>query len=586
MSELIAYIAPQNVLPALSDCLLILNSSSTHLSVQQAEHQSAVLRNYVLQMPVQRLVFPAVNCHWLIASLSNDPHPITPSKLTNLVVSAVGLCTNHLDLARDLNIPIASSLSDLVTATLQRQLQDGATLPQAITQANLLLKGDISYICHRQGQAQFMFASCMGRPLFVGLESGLRQICCSSLRLIRQRANQVYAMMPGDVVRFGLDAPILILPDGREEALLMPAVNKSQSTPHYMLEEIEAQPETLAILVQKFGAGYTLPLALRGKLAGIRGVSLLACGSSYHAALVASYWFETLAGIPVQVGLSSEYIDRDVHPDANDLIVAISQSGETADTIAALRHVQSAGSMRTVALTNSPGSTLTTLVDHTLLTHSGAEQSVSATKSLTAQLLMLYVLAFTLGEARGKLNKEQLAAAQQEMMALPAAVAETLQLSKDLRRWAGVLHRKKNLFVIGRHAHFPVALEGAFKLREVAYQHAVAFPAGELKHGPITLVNEELPVIVCLPWNQQAQKILDDLKAVRANRGEIFILSNGNVATIEGTSVIRMPNGLTHLSPIIYTVALQMLAYYCAALSGNNIDTPRNLAKAKTAAIA
>jgi glucosamine--fructose-6-phosphate aminotransferase (isomerizing) len=199
---------------------------------------------------------------------------------------------------------------------------------------------------------------------------------------------------------------------------------------------------------------------------------------------------------------------------------------------------------------------------------------------------MLYVLAFSLGEARGKLSKEQLAAVQQEMLALPTAVAETLQLAKDIRRWAGMLHRKKNLFVIGRNTHYPVAMEGAFKLREVAYQHAVAFPAGELKHGPITLVNDELPVIVCLPWNQQAQKMLDDLKSVRANRGEIFILSNGNIASVDGTSVIRMPSGLTHLSPIIYTVALQMLAYYCAVLSGNDIDAPRNLAKAKTVELA
>ncbi|MGL4996670.1 MAG: isomerizing glutamine--fructose-6-phosphate transaminase [Deefgea sp.] len=586
MSELIAYIAPQNVLPALSDCLLILNSSNTHLNVMQADDDAIVQQHYVLPMPVQRLVFPPANCHWLIASLSNEAHPPIHNKNSSLVVSAVGLCSNHLDLARSLDIGIASSLSTLIEALLLRQLSGGSTLLESMAMINQQLKGDVSYICHQQGQTQFMFACALGRPLFVGLESGLRQICCSSLRLIRQRANQVYAMNHGDVVRFGLGAPMLILSDGTEQALDMPAVNKSQSIPHYMLEEIEAQPETLAILVHKYGAGFSLPLALRGKLAGIRSVTLLACGSSYHAALVASYWFETLAGVPVQVGLSSEYTDRDTHPDAYDLVIAISQSGETADTIAALKHAQVNGTPRTVALTNSPGSTLTTLVDHALLTHSGAEQSVSATKSLTAQLLMLYVLAFSLGEARGKLNKEQIAAVQQEMLALPTAVAETLQLTKDIRRWAGMLHRKKNLFVIGRNAHYPVAMEGAFKLREVAYQHAAAFPAGELKHGPLTLVNEELPVIVCLPWNLQAQKMLDDLKAVRANRGEIFILSNGNIASVEGTSVIRMPNGLTHLSPIIYTVALQMLAYYCAVLSGNDIDAPRNLAKAKTTAFA
>jgi len=586
MSELIAYIAPQNVLPALSDCLLILNSSNSHLNVVQSNENEVVQRHYALQMPVQRLVFPPAHCHWLIASLSNEAQPAVRTLHPHLVVVADGLCSNHADLARSVEIGIASSLSELIEAMLLAHFNRGASLLEAISLCNEQLTGDVSYICHQQGQAQYMFAVCLGRPLFVGLESGLRQICCSSLRLIRQRANQVYAMNSGDVVRFGLGAPARILSNGTEQILPMPAVNKSQSIPHYMLEEIEAQPETLAILVQKYAAGFSLPLALRGKLAGIRAVTLLACGSSYHAALVASYWFETLAGLPVQVGLSSEYTDRDCQPDAYDLVIAISQSGETADTIAALQHSQIKGAPRTVALTNSPGSTLTTLVDHTLLTHSGAEQSVSATKSLTAQLLMLYVLAFSLGEARGKLTKEQVLAAQQEMLALPTAVAETLQLSKDIRRWAGLLHRKKNLFVIGRNTHYPVAMEGAFKLREVAYLHAVAFPSGELKHGPITLVNEELPVIVCLPWNLQAQKMLDDLKAVRANRGEIFILSNGNIASVEGTSVVRMPSGLTHLSPIIYTVALQMLAYYCAVLSGNDIDAPRNLAKAKTAALA
>ena len=586
MSELIAYVAPQNVLPALSDCLLILNSGNSHLNVMQAEDTSIVQRHYVLQMPVQRLVFPPANCHWLIASLSSEPNPPAREIHHHLVVMAVGLCTNHLDLAHSLDIGSASSLSVLIEALLLRQLGSGATLLEAIANTNAQLEGDLSYICHQQGQTQFMFASCLGRPLFVGLESGLRQICCSSLRLIRQRANQVYAMNTGDVVRFGLGVPMLISADGSERALDMPAVNKNQHIPHFMLEEIEAQPETLAILVQKYGAGFSLPLALRGKLAGIRGVSLLACGSSYHAALVASYWFETLAGLPVQVGLSSEYTDRDSHPDAYDLVIAISQSGETADTIAALKHAQINGTPRTVALTNSPGSTLTTLVDHTLLTHSGAEQSVSATKSLTAQILILYILALSLGEARGKLSKEQLAAAQQEMLTLPTAVAETLQLSKDIRRWASMLHRKKNLFVIGRNTHYPVAMEGAFKLREVAYQHAAAFPSGELKHGPLTLVNEELPVIACLPWNLQAQKMLDDLKTVRANRGEIYILTNGNIASVEGTSVIRMPKGLNHLSPIIYTVALQMLAYYCAVLSGNAIDAPRNLSKTKTSILA
>ncbi|WP_297575791.1 isomerizing glutamine--fructose-6-phosphate transaminase [uncultured Deefgea sp.] len=579
MTELIAYIAPQNVLPALSDCILILNSSNTHLNLVMEEQTKSTQKRLVLPQPVQRLSIGAEACHWLIASLHHEPQALTPTNRAGLQIRAMGHCLNHQDLAHSLNLGDACSLNELIAAMLQRQIDDGASLTEAMLIANAQLKGPISYLCHQQSQVQFMLASCLGQPLFVGLESGLRQICCSSLRLIRQRANQVYAMKDGDIVRFGLDTPLLVMGDGFEQVLEMPAVTKNQSVPHFMLEEIESQPETLAILVQKYHAGYILPLALRAKLSSIRSVTLLACGSSYHAALIARYWFETLAGVSVQVGLSSEYCDRDVRADDHDLMIAISQSGETTDTIAALKHAQALGRPRTVALTNSPGSTLTTLVDHHLLTHSGAEQSVSATKSLTAQILLLFMLANALGQARGHISAEQVASHDEEMLLLPNAVAQTVLLNKEIRRWANALHRKNNLFVIGRHTHYPVAMEGAFKLREVAYQHAEAFPAGELKHGPITLVNDDLPVIVCLPWNQQAQKMLDDLKAIRANHGEIFILSNGNIASVEGTSVIRMPSGLTHLSPIIYIVALQMLAYYCAVLSGNAIDTPRNLAK-------
>lgn len=582
MPEIIALIAPQNVMPAFAESLITLGSHEQHVAMTFSSGNKSQIQRFTLETPVQKITFKE-SSRWLMAALSNSG-AITPYFYKDtILVCALGACNNHQQLAAELQLLPSCSLGNLVSAALDRLLQTGQLFSDALNQLDGLFDGDLGLICQHSAEPQHYYALSLGVPLFLGLESGFGQICSSSAKLIRQRANPIHELKRGEVVRFGLSTPSLCQLRTEPVPLALSA-SKTLNVPHYMLEEIQSQPITLAAQVDRYKAEQVFPKPLLAKLAGIQSTTLLASGSSFHAAMIASYWFETLAGLKTQVELASEYRYRDIHPDSHELMIAISQSGETADTVEALRHAKQKGNPETIALCNAADSTLTTLTDHTLLTNSGIELSVSSTKSFTAQLLLLYQLALTLGKTRKTLSTEQIARAEQEMHNLGKVIHATLDHSKELRRWAGELHGKHNLFVIGRHAMYPVALEGAFKFKEVSYQHATGFAAGELKHGPITLVNDDLPVIACLPWNSHAERMLSNLHEIRANRGEIFILSDGNLASGDKFNVIHMPSGLNDLAPIAYSVALQLLAYYCAVLRGNTIDSPRNLAKSQITA--
>ncbi|WP_051304473.1 SIS domain-containing protein [Chitinilyticum litopenaei] len=579
MTELIAYLAPQNVLPALAESLQGLTGNASHLALVAAEQSQWQVRHVVLAAPAQKLVFPFAS-RWLIATLAGQDTTAPFIHEQTLVVASSGQCDNHAALARLAGLPAQCSLASLLAALLQAQQQRGLSLSQAMQRVNPLLQGRLAYICHTRQQPQHAFASSLGEPLFVGLESGLRQLCCSNERLIRQRTTQYHALAHNEVVRFGLDAPLLFGADGQAQSLPMTPTRLS-GTPHHMLEEILAQPDALAGQVSDFLGGQLIPADLERQLAGIRQITLVASGSSHHAALTGSYWLEALAGLRVQIALASEYRERPVLSETGELVLAISQSGETADTLLALQHARQRGDALTVALCNAPGSSLAALAHFTLLTHSGEEHSVTATKSFTAQLLLLYQLALAMARARGKIDAEAWEAAQGEMQQLPITVRAVLAHDRELRRWASALHSQANVFMLGSHAVYPIAQEGAFKLQEVAYQHAVAYATGELKHGPVTLLGDTLPIVLCLPWNTQAERTLLGLQEIRAGRGELYILSDGILASTDRQHVIHMPGGLSALTPIIYAVALQLLAYHCAVLRGNAIDAPRHLAKAQ-----
>ncbi|WP_273431122.1 isomerizing glutamine--fructose-6-phosphate transaminase [Chitinibacter tainanensis] len=581
MPDIIALTAPQNVLPAFTQHCALLGHHEHQLALILAGEAQPALHKLTLSAPVQAIQFPQAHSNWLMASFSTSGAISPYLHQSRLSVAALGHCDEHASWCQRYQLLPSASLSQLVTAMLASELNDGQTLASALHQLAATLSGHYAVIVQDPLQPQYLYALQGGLGLWIGQEDGLRQICTTSAKAMRQSANSAYEMKPQEVVRFGLSQPTFIAADESTTPISMSS-GKQIQVPHHMLDEIQSQTHTLAAQVDRYHSGKLFSTALLAKLSALRSITLVASGSSFHAAMIASYWLEQLGGCKVQVELASEYRFREVHPAPDEMLIGISQSGETADTLEAIRLAQRKGAAQSVALTNAPGSTLTSLCDHTLLTESGHELSVSSTKSFTAQLLLLYQFALALGQARKALSSEALQTAEQQMRRLSAAVQTTLEHSKEIRRWASELHRKANLFVIGRHAMYPVALEGAFKFKEVAYQNATGYAAGELKHGPITLIDEELPVIACLPWNEHAERMLSNLHEIRSNHGEIFVLSDGNLASSERFHVIHMPTGLGSLSPITYVIALQLLAYHCALQRGNVIDTPRNLQKART----
>ena len=313
-------------------------------------------------------------------------------------------------------------------------------------------------------------------------------------------------------------------------------------------------------------------------------VTVLACGTSYHAGLVARYWLEAIAGIPCSVEIASEYRYRQSVPNPNALIVTISQSGETADTIAALQHAKSLGQERTLAICNVPESALVRNTRLRFLTRAGPEIGVASTKAFTTQLACLYLLTLVLAKLRGRLSPE---AEQQHLKALrhlPSALADVLELEPAIARWAERFAPKQHALFLGRGMHYPIALEGALKLKEISYIHAEAYPAGELKHGPLALVDRDMPVVAIAPNDALLEKLKSNLQEVRARGGELYVFADADshVAESEGVHVLRLTENRGALSPILHVVPLQLLAYHAALVRGTDVDKPRNLAKSVT----
>jgi len=316
----------------------------------------------------------------------------------------------------------------------------------------------------------------------------------------------------------------------------------------------------------------------------IRSCLILACGTSYHAGLVARHWIEGLAGVPCAVEIASEYRYRASVPDPRSLVVVISQSGETADTIAALQHAQRLGHERTLAICNVPESSLIRNAQLKFLTRAGPEIGVASTKAFTAQLCALLVLALTLAKVKGRLGKEKEAAMLEALRQLPAALANALRTEPEMAAWAAKFAECEHALFLGRGVHYPIALEGALKLKEISYIHAEAYAAGELKHGPLALVDARMPVIAIAPRDALLDKLKSNLQEVRARGGELYVLANHDTGFAEedGIHVVRMHDYPGVLSPIVSTVPLQLLAYHAALLRGNDVDKPRNLAKSVT----
>ena len=311
---------------------------------------------------------------------------------------------------------------------------------------------------------------------------------------------------------------------------------------------------------------------------------ILACGTSYYAGLTAKMWLESLAKIPTDVEIASEYRYRDSVPDARTLVVTVSQSGETADTLAALKHARALGMNHTLTICNVATSAMVRECRLAYVTRAGVEIGVASTKAFTTQLAALYLLALALAQVRGRLSNDDEERHLKALRHLPSALSAALALEPQVIAWAERFAGKDHALFLGRGLHYPIALEGALKLKEISYIHAEAYPAGELKHGPLALVDDRMPVVAIAPNDALLEKLKSNLAEVRARGGELYVVADldSHLAAAEGLHLIRLPEHAGPLSPIVHVVPLQLLAYHTAVIRGTDVDKPRNLAKSVT----
>ena len=443
-------------------------------------------------------------------------------------------------------------------------------------------------------QPDRLVAARSGSPLVIGLGLGENFLASDQLAL-RQVTDRFMYLEEGDIAEIRRDSVQIWDINGalveRESVQYRDgaeAADKGEFR-HYMLKEIHEQPVVVQrtlegrlshnqVLVEAFGPGAA------ELFAKVRNVQIVACGTSYHAGMVARYWLEELAGIPCQVEVASEFRYRKVVVQPNTLFVSISQSGETADTLAALRNAKELGFLSSLAICNVGISSLVRESDLTLLTQAGREIGVASTKAFTTQLVGLLLLTLSLGQVRGTLAEGVEATLVEELRRLPTRLGEALAMDSTVEKIAELFAEKNHTLFLGRGAQFPVAMEGALKLKEISYIHAEAYPAGELKHGPLALVDNDMPVVTVAPNNELLEKLKSNLQEVRARGGELIVFADeqAGMTNGEGTHVVQMPHIHDILSPILYTIPLQLLSYYVAVLKGTDVDQPRNLAKSVT----
>ena len=330
--------------------------------------------------------------------------------------------------------------------------------------------------------------------------------------------------------------------------------------------------------------GFEHPADCAEVIDGVRQVLIIACGTSYHAGLVARYWLEEIAGVPCSVEVASEYRYRESVADPDTLVVTLSQSGETADTLAALQHAKARGMTRTLCICNVPESSLVRENRLRFVTRAGPEIGVASTKAFTTQLASLYLLTLIFAKLRGRLTEAREAAELQALRHLPVAVGKILELEPQIQAWAEHFAMKRDALFLGRGRHYPIALEGALKLKEISYIHAEAYPAGELKHGPLALVDKDMPVIAVAPNDALLEKLKSNLQEVRARGGELYVFADADssMEASPGVHLMHLPEHYGQLSALLHVVPLQLLAYHVALVRGTDVDKPRNLAKSVT----
>ncbi len=433
-----------------------------------------------------------------------------------------------------------------------------------------------------------------GSPLLLGVSDQGNYAASDASALLQVTRNMVY-LENGDIAELTVDGVRIMRLDGSpverpvNVSQLSAAAVELGNYRHFMQKEIFEQPEALANTLEIIGGSKSIQPGIFGAeavnlLADIDHILILACGTSSHSGFTARYWLEAIAGIPCTVEIASEYRYRTSVPNPRQLIVAISQSGETADTLAALRHAKALGQAKTLAICNVPESAIVRECALRFITRAGPEIGVASTKAFTTQLAALFVLTLVVAKVRNRLSAEQESTYIDQMRHLPVAVHKVLELEPEIESWAKRFADKQHALFLGRGRHYPIAMEGALKLKEISYIHAEAYPAGELKHGPLALVDADMPVISVAPNDELIDKLKSNLKEVQARGGELYVFADGDseIPETDGVHILRLPEHYGQLSPILHVIPLQLLSYHAALVKGTDVDKPRNLAKSVT----
>ena len=525
-------------------------------------------------------------------------HNAHPHLSDGLAVVHNGIIENYEELKAELLAQGYAFTSETDTETIAHLiatcLKTQPDLAEAVRLACQRLKGAYAIAVIAEAEPCRVVVAREGSPLLLGVgDKGY--YAASDTSALLQVTRQMIYLENGDLADLRPESLVIRRLDG--EVVSRPVVVSQLSADavelgqyrHYMQKEIFEQPEALANTLEMVGGAKSLQPGLFGAdAAGLLGqvdsVLILACGTSSHAGMVARYWIESIAGVPVTVETASEYRYRESVPNPKRLVVAISQSGETADTLAALRHARELGQPLTLAICNVPESAIVRECALRFITRAGPEIGVASTKAFTTQLAALFLLTLVLARIKGRLSEADEAEHLQALRHLPVAVQKVLALEPEIAAWARNFANKHHALFLGRGRHYPIALESALKLKEISYIHAEAYPAGELKHGPLALVDKEMPVIAVAPNDHLLEKLKSNLQEVRARGGELYVFADQGcqLQDSDGVHTLALPEHYGPLSPILHVLPLQLLSYHAALIKGTDVDKPRNLAKSVT----
>lgn len=521
-----------------------------------------------------------------------------PHVSEHIVVVHNGIIENHeplRDRLKELGYVFTSDTDTEVIAHLvHHELKEAPNLITAMQKAVKQLRGAYGTVVMDTRDDSRLVVARSGSPLVIGRGIGENFIASDQLallpvtrRFIFLEEGDVAEVTRRDVQVFDIDGKPVVREE-KESDISHDAGDKGEYR-HYMLKEIHEQPAAINqtldgrlgidhVVVESFGNG------ARAIFDKVDHIQIVACGTSYHSGMVARYWFESIAGVSCDVEIASEFRYRKSVVRPNSLLITLSQSGETADTLAALRLAKASGYMSSLAICNVPGSSLVRESDLAFMTHAGAEIGVASTKAFTTQLAGLLMLVAAIGRCRGNLDAAAEAALVKSLQALPQRIKESLSLAKQIETLAEEFADKHHSLFLGRGDQYPIAMEGALKLKEISYIHAEAYAAGELKHGPLALIDAEMPIIVVAPNNDLLEKLKSNVEEVRARGGILYVFADAETG-FKSDETMRVMN-LNHMeeviAPIVYTVPLQLLSYYVALIKGTDVDQPRNLAKSVT----